>query len=119
MDIPHVDLLTQVINQMTPETRESHSVHVARNEIFASPTILAYASLAQECQRWLDGDEIDMTDDRYAGVYVMNGLGVYEKGGHASREDDAIILDNVLEVIREDAEATDRQDLHDLVATRP
>ena len=47
------------------------------------------------------------------------GLGIYEQGGHASREDDAIILENVLDAIREDAEATDRQELHDLVANRP
>ena len=119
-DDPRKDLLQQVIDQMSPTLLRVTPTNVARNEVFISPWTLAYAYIANECWVWLgvEDAEVDLDEPRYEDVLAMNGLGIYEQGGHASREDDAIVLDNVIQRIGEDIELSENPAWQDVLGGR-
>lgn len=83
------DVLTQVRRHMTDETLRTVPVHVARQEIYSTPLLLAYAHLAYAIEAWLEGHPAFVSgEDNYLGIYESE---------HPNAESDAIVLEMAAE----------------------
>ena len=85
-DAPRTDdILTQVKTHMTKDSLSAAPVHVARQEIYSTPLLLAYAHVAYAIETWLDGHPKFISGEN-------SYLGIYESED-PSAESDAIVLE--------------------------
>ncbi len=96
------DLLAQTLAQMPTELLSATPVHVARQEFYASPTIIAYAFIADACESWFGADPANHPENN-------NALETYEKLPTHDHTDDSYLLETAAEIASDEIEnARDR-----------